>query len=285
MRKEMAAGEFFKKRVLKAVFQKNSYQKSSFQCKRDGLTIRGTEYRPQGSHLPVAVVCHGFMAYQDTVKQYAAALADMGYLAYTFDFCGGSAIKGKSDGLTTEMSVLTEIKDLESVLCYAADRDYADSENITVMGCSQGGFVSALCAAKGNFPIKKLVLFYPALCIPHDARAGKMMWAKFDPGHIPELIKCGPMKLGACYVKDVIEMEPYKEIRGFSGDVLIVHGEKDRIVHPKYAKRAARVYWKSSTDRVVRFEMIKNAGHGFSKRADRKAVGILRDFCNVQYHE
>jgi len=37
----------------------------------------------------------------------------MGYLTYTFDFCGGSVIKGKSDGLTTEMSVLTEVKDLE----------------------------------------------------------------------------------------------------------------------------------------------------------------------------
>ena len=37
------------------------------------------------------------------------------------------------------------------------------------MGCSQGGFVSALVAAKNNFPIEKLVLFYPALCIPDDA--------------------------------------------------------------------------------------------------------------------
>ena len=63
------------------------------------------------------------MAFQDTVKQYAIELANMGYLTYTFDFCGGSVIKGKSDGLTTEMSVLTEVKDLESVLDYAASRE------------------------------------------------------------------------------------------------------------------------------------------------------------------
>lgn len=45
-------------------------RKSEFSCKRDGLTLRGTEYQPAGDHLPIAVVCHGFMAFQDTVRQY-----------------------------------------------------------------------------------------------------------------------------------------------------------------------------------------------------------------------
>lgn len=66
------------------------------------------------------------MAFQSTVKQYAIELAKMGCLTYTFDFCGGSAILGKSDGLTTEMSVLTEVKDLESVIDYAISRGYAN---------------------------------------------------------------------------------------------------------------------------------------------------------------
>ncbi len=35
--------------------------KSDFACQRDNLTIRGTEYRPKGNCLPIAVVCHGFM--------------------------------------------------------------------------------------------------------------------------------------------------------------------------------------------------------------------------------
>ena len=73
---------------------------------------------------------------------------------------------GKSDGKTTEMSVLTETKDLKAVIEYVRNLSYTDSEKILLMGCSQGGFVSALVAAKNNFPIEKLVLFYPALCIP-----------------------------------------------------------------------------------------------------------------------
>ena len=40
-----------------------------FECQRDGLAIRGTEYRPQGENLPVAIVCHGFMAFQDAAEK------------------------------------------------------------------------------------------------------------------------------------------------------------------------------------------------------------------------
>ena len=256
----------------------NNIAKTPFECKRDNLTIRGTEYRPTGKNLSIAIVCHGFMAFQDTVRQYAAELANMGYLTYTFDFCGGSVIKGKSDGSTTEMSVLTETKDLESVIDYAVGREYADQNRIVVMGCSQGGFVSSLVAAKGKYDINKLVLFYPAFCIPDDANAGKMMFAKFDPNDLPEIIRCGPMKLGKCYVEDVIKVDPFEEIKGYKKDVLIVHGAKDKIVNIDYSKRAYEIYRDTISNRNVRFEIIKNGRHGFSKKCDKIAMEILKDF-------
>lgn len=67
------------------------------------------------------------------------------------------------------------------------------------------------------------VLFYPALCIPDDARTGKMMYAKFDPQNLPERFTCGPMKLGRCYPADVIDMDPFQKIQSCDGPVLIVH--------------------------------------------------------------
>ena len=72
---------------------------------------------------------------------------------------------GQSDGKTTDMSVLTEVSDLCTVIEYAKGLEYTDSTNILLMGCSQGGFVSALTAAKLRDEIRKLVLFYPAFCI------------------------------------------------------------------------------------------------------------------------
>lgn len=86
---------------------KEGITQSTFSCKRDGLTIRGTEYRPQGENLPIAIVCHGFMAFQDTVRQYAILMAELGYASYCFDFCGGSVIKGKSDGIYKKFYIIT----------------------------------------------------------------------------------------------------------------------------------------------------------------------------------
>ena len=259
--------------------------KSTFACQRDGLTIRGTEYRPEGDCLPIAIVSHGFMAFQDTVRQYAVALAEMGYVSYCFDFCGGCVIKGKSDGRTTEMSVLTEVKDLEAVIQYARGREYSNPEEILLIGCSQGGFVSAIAASRLNSIVSKLVMFYPALCIPDDARTGKMMFAKFDPDNIPDMIRCEPMKLGKCYVKDVIGIDPYQEIQDFSGDVLIVHGTKDKIVDMEYSKRAYELYLhskrKKDEPRVVSFFPIDGGRHGFSKRHDRVAIEHLKQFLTV----
>lgn len=244
-----------------------------FSCLRGGLTIRGTEYRPTGADLPVAVVCHGFMAFQDIVRQYAILLAELGYAAYCFDFCGGSVIKGQSDGDTTAMSVRTEVEDLESVLSHVCSLPGNDPERLLLMGCSQGGFVSALAAAAGRFPVEKLVLFYPALCIPDDARAGRMMLARFDPAHIPETLRCGPMRLGRCYVADVIGMDPYEEIRGYRGPVLLVHGTRDRIVAPAYSRRAQAVYGEQAD-----LHLIEGGGHGFSAAHDKTAMALLRQF-------
>lgn len=258
-------------------------QRKSFSCRRGSLTIRGTEYRPEsGDSLPIAIVSHGFMANQGTVRQYAKALAGMGYAAYCFDFCGGCAIGGKSDGATTDMSVLTEVSDLEAVMAYTRSLPYTREAGLTLMGGSQGGFVSALTAAKHPEEVARLILFYPALCIPDDARRGQMLWARFDPQNLPEVISCGPMKLGRCYPADVMGMQPPAELISYMGDVLIVHGDRDEIVPPAYSETAAMAYKHARLDRKgtnrVQLEIIPGAGHGFGGKADRMAMGYVRDF-------
>lgn len=252
-------------------------QKSMFSCQRDGLTLCGTEYRPEGDNLPIAIVCHGFMANQRTVQHYARLCASLGYAAYCFDFSGGCVMLGKSDGKTTDMSVLTEGRDLKAVIDYVRGLSYTNAEDVTLMGCSQGGFVSALVAAELKQQVKNLVLFYPALCIPDDARAGKMMFARFDPKNLPDVIRCGPMKLGKCYAADVLDMDPFEAIREYTGDVLIVHGTADKIVHTRYAKQAYETYLSRETG-SVRLRLIDGGGHMFSKKHDVLAMDELSRF-------
>jgi len=204
----------------------------------------------------------------------------MQHTALTF---GGSVAKGKSDGKTTEMSVLTEVKDLETVIEHIRTVPYVNPNKIFLMGCSQGGFVSALVAAKNKYPIEKLSLFYPACCIPDDARAGKMMMAKFDPKNVPEILHCGPMKLGRRYPTDVMYIDPFEEIKSYNGQVLIVHGTADKIVNLDYSKRALETYKRTTPEGMdvenrVRLHIIEDGAHMFSKQHDVIAMEYLKEF-------
>ena len=165
-----------------------------FFCQRDQLTIRGHIFGEQTPGRHVVIISHGFLANEKTVRDYAAALAEEGFLAVTFDFNGGG-IGSRSDGRSVDMTLLTEKADLLAVV--RAVQDQLQPASVSLMGCSQGGFVSALAAKElGCGVIRRLVLFYPALCIPDDARRGSMMVYRFDPNHVPDVLGRIPMKLG-----------------------------------------------------------------------------------------
>lgn len=253
-----------------------------FQCKRDGLTICGTEYRRVGEHLPIAVVSHGIRAYQAVVRHYAVALAELGYATYTFDFCGGCAPgKGKSDGKSTDMSVLTEVEDLLRVIAYAKSRPYADPSRVLLMGCSQGGFVSAITAARLGEEIKTLILLYPALCIPDDLRAGRLLEGTFDPDHVPETIPCGSFLLGRRYVEDMAGADAFQLIRGFPGDVLLIHGDKDQAVDLSYSRRAYQFYRErraGAEGSRTRLEVMVGGGHGFTEAEAARVIQCIGEF-------
>lgn len=74
---------------------KSTVIRQPFSCQRDNLTIRGYMFRKETGILPAIIICHGFMANQKTVTHYAKVLANLGYAAFTFDFCGGG-LRSKS---------------------------------------------------------------------------------------------------------------------------------------------------------------------------------------------
>ncbi len=247
-------------------------KKEKFSCERDGMTIRGLYFRPdEGADLPIAIISHGFMANYGTTKGYAEWFASRGYCAFCFDFNGGCAF-GHSDKDRTKMTLYTEQEDLRAVLAYARGLEETDSADVTLMGCSQGGFVSAMLAAELKDEIRRLILFYPALCIPDDARAGKMMIMKFDPSNIPDVLHFGPLKLGGCYARAVIDKRYEDMISPYEGPVLICWGTKDGIVAEKYADGAKAAY------KNAVLHKIPGAHHGFSKKADKAAYAHLEAF-------
>jgi len=245
-------------------------KKEKFESSRGGLVIRGHVFGEAVQGKPAVIVSHGFLANESSVEGYAEALAEAGFLAVTFDFNGGG-IKCSSDGKQEEMTVLTERDDLLEVINTVRSL-YAPS-SLSLMGCSQGGFVSALAASRlGADEIHRLVLLYPALCIPDDARRGQMQTYRFDPQNIPDLLGKLPMPLGGEYARAMIHFDPYQEIRGYTGPVLLIHGTKDAIVDIRYARRAREVF-KDCT-----YYEIEGAGHGFVDKDDETVTGYVIDF-------
>ena len=260
-----------------------------FTCSRDSLRLRGSMFRPaEGEQFPVAVVSHEFMANRLFTMRYARLLSSLGYAAFCYDFSGG-CIVGASQGKTTDMTVFTEMEDLKAVIAYARAQPYADPDRLLLMGCSQGGLVTALTAAKPETQAEAIILFYPALSIPDDARKGSMMSARFDPENIPETMRCGPMKLGRDYAASVLDLDPFSVIPSYCGDVLIVHGNADELVDISYSRRAYDAYRAAAETALqageiaamphLAFHEVDGAGHIFLRpKHNQEAVEAVTVF-------
>ena len=245
------------------------------EYKRNSLTIRGHAFGKIDRPQPAVILSHGFLANERMCFKYAKLLAGMGFLAVTFDFCGGGIIS-RSDGRSQDMTILTEKADLLTVV--EEVKNQFSPTSFTLLGCSQGGFVSGLLAAElGKEMIDRLIMFYPAVCIPDDARKGRMMFYKFDPDNIPTVLGRFPMKLGGEYARTVIGMDPYEEMKGYDGPVLLIHGTADKIVNIRYARKLREIY----SD--CRYEEIDGGGHMFKGKADEQTCRILQEY--MQYDE
>lgn len=228
--------------------------------KENGMVIRGRELHREdcGTCCAPVIICHGFTSDMSRTASDAEKFAEEGFRAFIFDFCGGG-YRTVSDGSFEDyMTPFTEKEDLLAVIRAVCSRDDCDCENLTVMGCSQGGFVAALTAAEIPEQIRSLILFYPALCIPDDARNGQMQEMRFDPDDIPDHVGTSPMRVCREYVTSVRDIDTDSVLRAYHGPVLIVHGTDDRIVPYRYAVHAKEVLQDQAE-----FVTIKNGPHGF----------------------
>ena len=252
-----------------------------FTVRRDGKTIRGIAFRRDESvcrRLIPVIICHGFTSDQSKTKPYALRLAEEGYASFTFDFIGGG-FKTVSDGEMTDMTVLTEVEDLKAVIGAVSGRPALDMDRLVLMGCSQGGFVSGLTAAALPEKTDRLIMMYPALCIPDDARRGSMQILRFDPDNIPEFLEAGNLKLSGEYAKCMLDVDAVNEVTKYDGKVLIVHGDADAVVPYHYAEDAFAAYCKRrGGEKDVKLVRIPGAPHGFTGDDFEKACEAVLSF-------
>lgn len=257
------------------MFCSSKIKKNKFEIISQGYKLRGFVLCPEGTgKFPTVIVSHGFASSTHDTKQYAMVFAEEGYVAVCFDFCMSGS--GRSSGSSLGMSVMTEKVDLLNVLDYIKQLDFVDSSHITLAGCSQGGLVSALAAVERESEIERLILYYPALCIPDNARHGRMLNAKFDPDHVPEKFWALFVRLGSKYIYDAIRLDPFREICSFQKPVFIVHGTKDKLVDINYSRRASKEYPICQLAEVNGDHGFRLKGFGASKRVTVEYLRSVR---------
>lgn len=218
---------------------------------------------------PLIILSHGYNCSYLQCIDTITALCNEGFAVFGFDFVGGS-VNSKSGGDTKNMSVLTEMENLNTVVNYIMTAElplYINKDKIILLGESQGGVVSALTAAKRD-DIHFLVLYYPAFCLLDD---GKKRY-NYDLSNIPEEPELMDMTIGRRYYSDIWDMDLCKEAALYTGNVLILHGTDDSLVPYEYSVNMSAIY------KNAMLAPIKGAGHGFEGNDVKHAANIVKDY-------
>lgn len=231
---------------------------------RDSLDIYGLMYKPAGqTNLPIVICSHSSSLTHKAMKGYALKIAQQGYAAYCFDFCGGSS-ESLSGGSTDSMTVFTEVEDLKSVVAMVKTLDYVDTTKIVLLGSSQGGLVSSLLAEDIPNEIASMVLFYPAYNIPelvnmfsglgNGSSWGDGSWGDGSWGGGFG----GMMSMSDAFVNSIKDFDVWSHIGTFPKPVCIVHGTSDFIVPISNSEKAVGLY------PDAQLHPIEGANHGFN---------------------
>ena len=203
-----------------------TYTVKEYDFDSNGKDIYARAFVPDASgRVPLVIFSHGLGANVEHEEEVQKTLAKAGIAVFSFEFAGGSSSSAPmSEGLTTEMSVLTEVQNLKDAIRIASGLEYADPQKIYLMGSSQGGLVTALTAEEVT-NIAGLFLFYPAFSLPDDIRSS---FPKLD--EVPETFNLLGTKIGKKYITDIYDMDPYANLEKLGMPVHIFHGKDDNIV-------------------------------------------------------
>lgn len=236
--------------------------------KNGDRNIFGVLSRPQGGEdkQPIVIIAHGFNGTHHFGMNYFAPLNALGYQCYSFDFPCGS-VNSKSDNNTMNMSILDEQSDLEAVIRHFKSQPDIDPKRIILLGESQGGLVSALTASACKKDVSKLILIFPAFCIPDN-------WNSRYPTieSIPDTTRLWNVPMGRRYFTELHDIDPFKSLHKFKKPVIIIQGDADPIVSMKDSQRAVDIY------KNARLHVIPGAGHGFNPQEFKESVEQIRSF-------
>ena len=238
---------------------------------------------------PLIIMCHGMMmsGSLNPIRDVAEGLNEGGYDTLRLDFRGN----GRSSGSITDMTPLTEVNDLLSVIEYTVghSEEFGSHGSIVLCGHSLGGLVSLLVASalsggrvhgleyaedigKMSSALAGLFLLAPAVNVEADSKAGRVGTVTFDPENIPEIVEVWGSGLSKEYFVTARELDTFKTISAYRGPACVLLGERDRLVEMNLADKI------NAALPHAELHIIPRGDHLFSRGIRQKAVDIALEF-------
>ena len=253
----------------------HTYSTQEIWVSNGDLKIYGIAYVPDANgKMPLVIFSHELGNDHKSGVRYAERLAEAGYAAYVFDFCGGTVGGNKSDGRNREMSVLTEASDLKAVLESAKSWDFVDPDKIVLLGGSMGGLVTTVVGCTHQDEIAGMILLYPALSAKADSRAEGYQ----TEDEVPEDVSLfgGWIHVGKNYITDLWKVDFDQLLSSYQGHMLLLHGDQDGTVP---------ISWSENVKEIIpdcEFYVIKNGGHEFFGQPFEDAMSYILPYLDRQ---
>lgn len=238
--------------------------------------LMGILHLPKGERkFPLVVICHGFGddKTQRKIVRLARILEKDRIATFRFDFEGC----GDSEGDFLKATVEKEVEDLNSAIRYIKKIKNIDLRNFAFVGHSIGAVICTLFLARSKIDAKAIVMWAPSF----NQKALMKYWA--SPKQMKKwksqgyLHREGKEKvIGLDYLKENINKDYSQILEQIKIPILIIHGEKDETVPPRFSKKLAKNY------KNIKLTLLSRADHKFEDyyvqgRLVRKTVNWFKN--------
>lgn len=240
--------------------KKYIYKTEIMSVEYNGINLYGEALIPvSGSEqkFKTVIYAHGASSNYKSDMTTLKSLAKSGIVCYTFDFYGWTAkstgpkgakwFKGtpKSDNDAYVNKVLLQVEDLNAVIEKVKTFDFVDKDNIYLLGSSMGGVTVATCAVKHTSDIKGIILQYPAIFLNEQAYENG---SEYNVNH-------------------------------YKNSVLLLQGNKDKIVPEKYSTELCN-YYNSENKEHCKMIIYDGQPHAFTGKYKVIAAQDIYKFIN-----
>ncbi|WP_328917074.1 MULTISPECIES: alpha/beta hydrolase [unclassified Streptomyces] len=234
----------------------------------DGLHLAGTLVEPGQPTSQAVVLVHGGGVTREEggfFTRLADGLAEAGVASLRFDLRGHGGSEGRQEDLTLS-SILNDIR-----VVLAHVREATRAEDVTLLGASFGGGITAYYAAQRPNDVSRLVLFNPQLDYKKRTIDSRAYW---ENDYLQEeaahqlasegFIQFTPtLKHGRPIFNEVFWLRPDEALGDVRAPTLIVHGTKDTFVPIESSRVAVGRF--GGPCRLVEVE---GSQHGFAVHDD-----------------